>query len=106
LLGLAFFGLLWQLFGEYGAGRALTQAAQRHLQRLAVVLLAMALLQPVLRAAYSVVLTLGNPPGERRLVIAVGSDDYVALIIGLALLAIATVMRQAVAAAEENRGFV
>lgn len=105
-LGLAFFGLLWRLFGEYAAGRALTAPAQRHLQRLAGVLLAMALVQPLLRAAYSVVLTMGNPPGQRHLVVSLSSDDYIGTIVGLALLAIATVMRQAVAAADENRGFV
>lgn len=105
-LGLAFFVLLWRLFGEYGAGRALTPVAQRHLQRLALALLVIALAQPLLRGAYSVVMTLGNPPGQRLLVLGFGSHDYLALIVALALLAIATVMRQAVQAAEENRGFV
>jgi hypothetical protein len=49
---------------------------------------------------------MANPPGQKHLVIGLGSTDYLGLIVALTLLAIATVMRQAVGAAEENRGFV
>lgn len=105
-LGVALCVALWQLFGEYAAGRALTAPAQRLLQRLAWLLLAIALLRPLLRAGYSTVMTLANPPGQRLVVLGVSSDDYLMAIVALALLAIATVMRQAVRAAEENRDFV
>lgn len=97
---------LWRLFGEFAAGRALTPHAQRLLHRWALALLVLALVQPLYRAALSVVLTLARPPGQRLLVLGVSGDDYLALLVALALLAIATVMRQAVQAAEENRSFV
>jgi hypothetical protein len=105
-LAIAFFATVWRLFGEYRAGRALTLPAQRLLQRLAWLLLAIVLSQPLVRAAMSVALTMHNPAGKRHLVIGLGSNDYLGLIVALTLLAIATVMRQAVGAAEENRGFV
>lgn len=105
-LAISFFVTVWQLFGEFRAGRALTLPAQRLLQRLAWLLLAIVVSQPLVRTAMSVALTLANPPGQRHLVIGLGSNDYLGLIVALTLLAIATVMRQAVGAAEENRGFV
>ena len=106
VLGLALFVLLWRLFGEYAQGRALRAPAQRHLQGVAWLLLALALLQPLTRAAMSAVLTMNQPPGQRLLVLQLSGNDYLALLTAVALLAVAMVMRQAVQAAEENRGFV
>ncbi len=97
---------LWQLFGLYGRGQALTAGAQRLLQQVALVLLAAALVGPLYRGALSVALTWMNPPGQRHLALGFGSDDYLGLLLGGVLLAVATVMRQAVLAAEENRAFV
>lgn len=105
-LGLYLLRQLWTLFGEFAAGRALTPQAQQALQRWAVAWLALAVVQPVFRAAFSVVLTLARPPGQRQLVLGISGDDYLEILLGLAMLAIATVMRQAVRAAEENRAFV
>ncbi len=96
----------WALFGLYGRGQALTAQAQRLLQQVALVLLASALLGPLYRAALSVVLTLANPPGQRHLVVGLSGDDYLWALVSATLLAVATVMRQAVAAADENRAFV
>ncbi len=105
-LGLAALWQLWCLFGDFAAGHALTLAAQQHLRRFALVLLALAICQPLYRAAMSVVFSLGNPPGSRRLVIGLSSNDYLQLLLALVLLAIATVMGDAVRAAEENREFI
>lgn len=108
LVGLGLFALwqLWRLFGEYAQGRALARPALRHLRRFAWSVLAAALLQPLAKAALSVVLTVGNPPGQRLLSLSLGSSDYLALLLGAVLLAVAQVMHQAVLAAEENQGFV
>lgn len=104
--GLMLFVALWRLFGEYGQGRALRLRAQQLLQSVAWALLALAVLQPLSRAALSVALTLERGPGQRQLVLQLSGDDYLFVLIALALLAVAVVMRQAVQAAEENRGFV
>ena len=107
-LALCWYGLwqLWRLFGHYAQGRALTTLAQQPLRRFAWALLLMAPAGPLFRAALGVVLTLGNPPGQRVLAIGISSNDYLLFLLGLVLLAIATVMAEAVRAAEENREFV
>lgn len=97
---------LWHLFAEYGAGRVFGRGALARLQRFAWALLAAALLAPLVRAAMSVVLTLGNPPGQRQLVIGFSWDDYLSVLLAVVLIAIATVMAEAVRLAEENEGFV
>lgn len=105
-LGLAALWQLWQLFGAFAAGRALTYDAQQHLRRFALVLLALAVCEPIYRGAMSVVSSLGNPPGQRMLVVSLSSHDYLQGLLALVLLAIAIVMGDAVRAADENRSFV
>jgi hypothetical protein len=105
-IGLYALWQLWQLFSEYGAGRVFGRAALARLKRFSWALLAAALLAPLVRAAMSVVLTLGNPPGQRQLVIGLSWDDYLAVLLAVVLIAIATVMAEAVRVAEENEGFV
>ena len=105
-LGLYTLAQLWRLFGEYGAGRVFGRPALAHLRRFAWALLAGALLAPLVRAAGSVVLTLGNPPGQRHLVVGLSWNDYLGVLLAVVLIAIATVMAEAVRVAEENQGFV
>lgn len=105
-LGLAALWHLWQLFGEYGAGRVFGRLAQRLLRNFAWCMLASALVAPVSRAAIGVALTWGNPPGQRQLVLNLSWNDYVGILCGAVLLAIALVMNEAVRLAEENDSFV
>jgi hypothetical protein len=105
-LGLAALWQLWQLFGAFAAGQALTHAAQRHLRRFALALIALAVCEPIYRAAMSVLFSLGNRPGQRMLVVSFSSHDYLQVLLALVLLAIAIVMGEAVRAAEENKTFV
>ncbi len=106
LLGLYTLWRLWQLFGEYGAGRVFGPAAQRHLRGLARGLLALALLGPVTRTLMALALTWGNPPGQRMLVLGLGWHDYLGVLTGAVLLAVATVMAEAARLAAENDSFV
>lgn len=105
-LGLAALWQLWQLFGAFAAGHALTPAAQQHLRRFAMALLTLAVCEPIYRAAMSVLFSLGNPPGQRQLIVSLSSHDYLQVLLALVLLAIAIVMGDAVRASEENRQFV
>lgn len=105
-LGLYALWQLWCLFGEYSEGRVFGRAAQQYLRRFAWGTLWMALATPFLRAAMGVALTLGNPPGHRLLALGFGWDDYVSILSGAVLLAVATVMSEAVRMAEENESFV
>jgi hypothetical protein len=105
-LGLAALWQLWQLFGAFAAGHALTHEAQQHLRRFALALLTLAVSEPIYRAAMSVLFSLGNPPGSRQLIVSLSSHDYLQVLLALVLLAIAIVMGDAVHAAEENKSFI
>lgn len=107
-IGIGLYALwqLWRLFAEYGAGRVFGRAALLRLRRFAWALLAAALLAPLVRGAMSVVLTMGNPPGQRQLAIGFSWDDYLAVLLAVVLIAIATVMAEAVRVAEENESFI
>jgi hypothetical protein len=97
---------LWRLFGEYGQGRVLGRAAVQHLRRFASGVLALGVLGPLTETLSVLVLTWHNPPGQRQLVINLSSDDYLHVLLGAVLLAIALVMAEAVRVAEENAEFV
>jgi hypothetical protein len=51
-------------------------------------------------------LTWANPPGQRMLWLGLSSQHYVALLIGLVLLAVSTVLLEAARVADENAEFV
>lgn len=97
---------LWQLFGEYAAGQVFSRAALGHLRGFARAVLALAIAGPLYRTAVALALTLGNPPGQKMLVLSVNASDYTQALIGAVLLTIAAVMERAAALAEENEGFV
>jgi hypothetical protein len=107
-LALGFFLLwqLWQLFGEYRRGHVFGRRALLHLRRFAQGVLAVGVVAPLTRTADVLVLTWNNPPGQRQLMIGFSSDDYLHVLLGAVLLAIAVVMAQAAHVAEENAGFV
>lgn len=97
---------LWQLFGHYREGHVFSRGAQVRLRRFALGVVAIGLMAPLGRTLLGLVLTLGNPPGQHMLLITISSDDYLAVLVGLVLLAIAAVMAEAVRVAEEHAEFV
>ncbi|MBX3605712.1 MAG: DUF2975 domain-containing protein [Piscinibacter sp.] len=105
-LGLYALWQLWRLFGEYARGRVFGRPALARLRRFAWALLGSALLAPLVRAAASVLLTMGNPPGRRMLALSLSWNDYMAVLLAAVLIAIATVMAEAVRVAEDHQGFV
>lgn len=97
---------LWQLFGEYLVGRIFSPLALQALRGTARALLLGAVLAPLQRTALALAFTLGNPPGQRMLVLGLGSSDLVPLLTGAVLLAITSVMAVAARQADENASFV
>jgi hypothetical protein len=97
---------IWRLFGGYMQGEFFTPVTTQRLRRLAMALLAVALAQVVARSATGVVLTLHLPPGQRQLIVGFSSHDYVLLLFGLLLWAIAHVMVEATRLAHENEQFI
>lgn len=107
-VGITLFTLrkLWRLFGEYGRGRAFSRAAQGHLHGVAIGFTASALVSPLFRTLMTLVLTMGNPAGQRVLALSFQGGDYLLMLISVVLLAIATVMAEAVKRVEEHAEFV
>lgn len=107
-VGVLLFGL-WQaraLFADFAEGRVFTLAGARRLRDFAACVLAQAILGPLSSAALSVALTFSNPPGNRQLAISLSLDNYVAVIVGGVLLAVAWVMVEATRIADEHASFV
>lgn len=107
-VGIMLYGL-WQarqLFAGFAAGEVFTLASARRLRDFAAAMLAQAVLGPLSSTALILAFTLANPPGERRLTIALSSNDYIALIVGGVLLAVAWVMVEANRIAEEHASFI
>lgn len=97
---------LWRLFSLYRQGDVLSARAAAVLGRFAWGVVGLAPAQVLGRALMSVALTLDNAPGQRMLRVTFGSDDFVLLLLGAVLVAVARVMVVAARAAEENRAFV
>ncbi|MFC0241081.1 DUF2975 domain-containing protein [Rhodopseudomonas telluris] len=94
------------LFGEFARGHVFTATAASHLQRFGIAVLAQGLLGPVTATALALALSLSNPAGQRMLVLTFSSNDYVSVIVGGVLIAVAAVMREATRLADENASFV
>lgn len=100
---------LWHvraLFRDFAIGRVFTADAAERLRRFGLSVLLQGPLGPLTATALALALALGNPPGQRYLVLTVSINDYVALIVGGVLVAIAAVMREAARLADENAAFV
>ena len=106
-VGVLLFGL-WQvraLFLNFVDGQVFTLASARLLRNFAGSVLAQAILGPISSTALMLAFT-NNPPGSRQLVITLSVHDYLALIVGGVLLAVAWVMVEATRIADENASFV
>lgn len=97
---------LWQLLTEYLGGRVFSPQALRALRGLARTLLGLALIAVPQRTALVLALTLGNPPGQRQLVMGLSGTDLLVLLVAGLLWLLAEVMAHAAQLAEDNAGFV
>jgi hypothetical protein len=100
---------LWHvraLFRNFADGRVFSDSAAHHLQRFGASVRAQGPLGPLTANALALTLSLGNPPGQRLLVVSLSINDYFAVIVGGVLVAAAAVMREAGRLADENASFV
>ncbi|MEM8580019.1 MAG: DUF2975 domain-containing protein [Pseudomonadota bacterium] len=103
------FWILWQLrglFALYAQGKALTREAANRVRAIGLGLFGMNVLGIFANTAQTVVLSAGNPLGQRVLAIELGSEEIGLLLMGGLLFVIGRSMAEAVEAAEELRGFV
>lgn len=105
---LALYGLLqaWHLFGAYGRGVVFGREASVRLRRLGWVFIATAFMRPAAHTVLVVLLSWHNPPGQRRLVLGFGWEDYLCLLFGGLLFAVSWAMVEATRIETENAGFV
>lgn len=105
---LALYGLLqaWHLFGAYGRGVVFGREAGVRLRRLGWVFIAMAFVRPAAETVLVLLLSWHNPPGQRRLVLGFGWEDYLCLLFGGLLFAVSWAMVEAARIETENAGFV
>lgn len=97
---------LWALFGAYRRGDVFGPRPLGHMRRFGWSMAALALIEPLSRSLASVAVSLDNPPGQRQLVVTLGSHDYALLMCALVFVAVARVMAEAGRLAAENEGFV
>jgi len=94
------------LFGLYAEGEALSRACAVHISKVGLGLLVFPLTAVLFDMAASVLLTMGNPVGERELVLSFDSDEIAGALGGALLLLIGAAMKEATRQAEENRAFI
>lgn len=107
-LGILAYGLLQvrQIFRDFGRGEIISPLLARRLEAFGAAVTLQGLISPLVGAALSIALTLGNPPGARAIALSISSHDVVAVIVGLLVIGIGAVMREAARIAEENASFI
>jgi hypothetical protein len=106
MLGLFMLWQTWQLFGAYGRGQVFGEPAIAPVRRLAWALVAAAVLRPLSNTLSVLLLTWHNPPGQRQLVFGVSWEDYLSVLFGVLLIAMAWAMTEASRIEQDNAGFV
>jgi hypothetical protein len=94
------------LFGRFAQGEVFSSGNAGRLRLVALCVVALAVARPLVRALLGVILTAGNPPGQRLLAVTVSSDDVFIGLAGVLLLAVAWVMVEGTRLADENASFV
>ncbi len=94
------------VFRGFASGLRFTDLVAIRIARIGWILVAKGCLMPFWRAAAGVVLTLGNPQGQRFLAIGISVDDILWAIVGALLIAIGWTLREAARIAEENASFI
>lgn len=107
-VGLMMFGLwhLQRLFALFRTGTFFTSRAVSHLHVFTMVLFISAFMKPVVTALISLILTIGNPPGQKSLVLEFGSSDVSSIFIAGTLMVITWIMKEGQRLATENAEFV
>ena len=83
-----------------------SEANVRLLHKFAMMLFFNTLASPIARSLVSVAVTINNPPGQRAVVFNIEGGDLNSLFVAVVFLAVAWVMREAHALAQENAEFV
>lgn len=97
---------LRQLFTGFAAGDVFGEAASDSVRGFARALLTFAVLDFVVEAPLSALVTWDNPPGERMITLSLGWDDFHIYFLILLFFALTHVMAEGIRLARENAEFV
>jgi hypothetical protein len=95
-----------QLFARYRSGEILSQACASHIHRVGQMLVTLAFLGVILPTLQVLLLSWGNPPGQKILQIGFADENLGFLLAGGMLTVIGWVMREAARVKAENEAFV
>ena len=104
-----FVATLWEarrLFRLLGKSQSLDPATPGLLVRLGGLAFAAAVGGIIVRTLVVLAMTIANPPGQRHLLIAIGSNEVSSLMVGLLLLAFALMAQEFQRIEDENRSIV
>ena len=95
-----------RMFWGFAAGRIFEIDTARRIRLIGAAVAMLAVVNPLAGLVQSVILTAGNSSEERLVALSIAYQDCATLLAGLALIAFAEVMKEAVRLADENRGFL
>lgn len=96
----------YALFDAFRVGNVFTAHAPVRLRRIGFCIVTLAFLRPITAMLLGLILTWGNPPGQRILALSLSIDDYMIAALGGLVLAIGHVMAEAARLADDVRQIV
>lgn len=97
---------LWRMFNAFASEEPLSMHSAVWMRRAGGAFLVSALSGLVVRAGVIAALTIGNPPGQRMIGIALGSPDLLVVLMAGVLLMVGHILATAVEIQDDNRAFV
>jgi hypothetical protein len=94
------------LFENFARGQVLEAKTGEDLRLIGGLIAAYALLTPLKGSLISIAVTMGNPPGQRMLAVALGTDELILGVLGVLILVLGHVMAEAARIADDNRQIV
>jgi len=101
--------VLWQgvrLFNDLAKGQVFGETTARHIRMMGFAFLISAGTSILGKTVMILLVTLGNPPGQRQLAISIGSAEILAVIVAGLLLAMGHILVHGAQIEADNRGFV
>lgn len=96
----------YDVFDAYRLGNLFAPDVPQRLRKIGLSMVGLAVLRPIASMLIGIVLTMGNPPGQKMLAIGFGIDDYMIATFGGLILAIGHVMVEAKRLADDNSQIV
>jgi hypothetical protein len=97
---------LSRLFSAFARGVVFEDENVARIRAIGIALLVKVALSPAIQVLTTLTLTINNPPGARSIALGIEMNHLLTILGGLALIAFASVMREAVRVARENHEFV